>query len=171
MITRVPLYVMWACVFPGNECFRQGEFQNAVIYYSRAIAADPNDARLFSNRSGTFCILKMLGRALNDALVRGGRGGCHVACCALIAVRTRLRAPFVCALESYLCEALCVCACDCAFRPVGVLVMCQDVRMCVVCVLPLPRKPLNSTRGGPRDTSALVPHSSTSASSWKRWIT
>lgn len=53
----------------GNDCFKKGEFQNAIIYYSRAVAVEPNDARLYSNRSAAFCVLKMLGRALKDALV------------------------------------------------------------------------------------------------------
>jgi TPR repeat len=54
----------------GNECYELGEFQNAIIYYSRAIAVDPSDARLYSNRSACFTVLQMYGRALNDAQVR-----------------------------------------------------------------------------------------------------
>jgi tetratricopeptide (TPR) repeat protein len=55
----------------GNECYEMGEFQNAIIYYSRAIAVDPSDPRLYSNRSACFTVLQMYGRAINDALVRG----------------------------------------------------------------------------------------------------
>lgn len=54
----------------GNDCFKKGEFQNAVIYYSRAIAAEPNEARLFANRSACFYALNEFARAFSDALVR-----------------------------------------------------------------------------------------------------
>jgi hypothetical protein len=64
---------------PGNDCFAKREFENAIIYYSRAVAVHPSDARLYSNRSAAFLGLGRTAASLRDALVR---------CCVGCACRT-----------------------------------------------------------------------------------
>jgi Flp pilus assembly protein TadD len=53
----------------GNICFYKGEFHNALLYYTRAVAVAPNDPRVFSNRAAAFCGLSMYASALRDAMV------------------------------------------------------------------------------------------------------
>ena len=53
----------------GNDCYAKREFENAIIYYSRAIALHPSDPRLYSNRSAAFMGLGRTAAALRDAQV------------------------------------------------------------------------------------------------------
>lgn len=51
----------------GNECIRNGKYNEAVLHYSFAIKLSPNDAAFYSNRSLAFLRLKQLYYANDDA--------------------------------------------------------------------------------------------------------
>jgi tetratricopeptide (TPR) repeat protein len=51
----------------GNEAFSKGSFQDAIIHYTAAIALDPNNKLLFSNRSVAYWRMKQFEDALADA--------------------------------------------------------------------------------------------------------
>lgn len=51
----------------GNNFFRDGNYKEAVLNYTKAIKISPNDAVLYSNRSYAFLRLKQLYYANEDA--------------------------------------------------------------------------------------------------------
>jgi stress-induced-phosphoprotein 1 len=51
----------------GNAAFTAGKFEDAVALFSQAIAVDPQNHVLWSNRSGAYCSLKRYEEALSDA--------------------------------------------------------------------------------------------------------
>lgn len=51
----------------GNDAFRNGEFDKAVEWFTKAIEVNPNDHVLYSNRSGAYCSLNKFDEALDDA--------------------------------------------------------------------------------------------------------
>ena len=51
----------------GNECVKQGKFEEAVLHYSKAIRLDPNNPTLYSNRSLAFLKLQQFYHAYTDA--------------------------------------------------------------------------------------------------------
>ncbi|EKX73407.1 conserved hypothetical protein [Theileria equi strain WA] len=52
----------------GNEAFKAGNFQEAANYFTQAINVNPNDAVLYSNRSGAYASLGMYEEALADGI-------------------------------------------------------------------------------------------------------
>ncbi len=92
--TRNCQVLCFACA--GNACFAKREFENAIIYYSRAIAVRPTDPRLFSNRSAAFLGLNHWAAALRDAWVR--RALVHpFPCTPAAAMQTHARKRSACA--------------------------------------------------------------------------
>lgn len=51
----------------GNECVKQGKYEEAVLHYGRAIKLDPNNPTLYSNRSLAFLKLQQYYYAYSDA--------------------------------------------------------------------------------------------------------
>lgn len=51
----------------GNAALQQGNFKEAVKYYSEAIAVDPNNHVLYSNRSAAYAKDNEFELALEDA--------------------------------------------------------------------------------------------------------
>mmetsp|Transcript_16406 Transcript_16406/g.50752 ORF Transcript_16406/g.50752 Transcript_16406/m.50752 type:complete len:451 (-) Transcript_16406:36-1388(-) len=51
----------------GNEKFKQRDYPGAVAAYSEAIALDPNNSVLYSNRSGTYLAMGHISKAFKDA--------------------------------------------------------------------------------------------------------
>lgn len=51
----------------GNDCIRNGKYNEAILHYSFAIKLSPNDAALYSNRSLAFLKLNQLYYANDDA--------------------------------------------------------------------------------------------------------
>ena len=51
----------------GNAAFKEGRFNEAATHFTAAIAADPSNAVLFSNRSGALASLGRYEEALADA--------------------------------------------------------------------------------------------------------
>ncbi len=51
----------------GNQAFKEGKFEDAVNYFTKAISANPNDHVFYSNRSGAYASLKLYDEALGDA--------------------------------------------------------------------------------------------------------
>ena len=50
----------------GNECFKAGETEDAIMYYTRSIAFDDNNAILYSNRALAYLRLKHFQNAEDD---------------------------------------------------------------------------------------------------------
>lgn len=55
------------CKQAGNACMAASDFVGAMKWYTRAIALEPKDAALYSNRSFAFLRLRLPSRALADA--------------------------------------------------------------------------------------------------------
>jgi ankyrin repeat protein len=53
----------------GNEYFEKKEWQAALDFYTKAIALNPTDASLYSNRSACYMELELYQEALKDAVV------------------------------------------------------------------------------------------------------
>eukprot|EP00667_Euglena_gracilis_P019502 EG_transcript_20898 len=51
----------------GNRAFQAGDYVNAVECYTVALEADPTNAKLLSNRSACYCLLRRYKKALDDA--------------------------------------------------------------------------------------------------------
>lgn len=51
----------------GDVCFKQNDWRNAVVFYTRAINHAPSDEKLYSNRSGCYAKMKKFEKALQDA--------------------------------------------------------------------------------------------------------
>lgn len=51
----------------GNEAFKLGDFQQAAVFYTEALALDDEDPAIFSNRAACFLKLGQAARALADA--------------------------------------------------------------------------------------------------------
>mmetsp|Transcript_61658 Transcript_61658/g.193245 ORF Transcript_61658/g.193245 Transcript_61658/m.193245 type:complete len:473 (-) Transcript_61658:64-1482(-) len=51
----------------GDSCFKNGEWRDGAVYYTRAINNTPDDHKLYSNRSACYCKLKKFDKALKDA--------------------------------------------------------------------------------------------------------
>eukprot|EP00029_Vermamoeba_vermiformis_P007801 TRINITY_DN3475_c0_g1_i1.p1 TRINITY_DN3475_c0_g1~~TRINITY_DN3475_c0_g1_i1.p1 ORF type:complete len:452 (-),score=92.98 TRINITY_DN3475_c0_g1_i1:105-1460(-) len=51
----------------GNTCFQSGNYEEAIQHFSAAIALDPTNHILYSNRSGSYASLKNYIKALEDA--------------------------------------------------------------------------------------------------------
>lgn len=53
----------------GNECFKNGNYEKAIEYYSQAILIEPNDHILYSNRSASYLNINKNELALKDAQI------------------------------------------------------------------------------------------------------
>ncbi|XP_013413348.1 heat shock protein STI1 [Lingula anatina] len=51
----------------GNECVKAGKYEEAILHYSHAIKIQPNDYKLYSNRSMAFLKIQQYYHALQDA--------------------------------------------------------------------------------------------------------
>ena len=50
----------------GNAQFKVGNYEQAIVHFSKAIALEPNNV-LYSNRSACYCGLKKYDEALQDS--------------------------------------------------------------------------------------------------------
>ena len=50
----------------GNGCYKDGEYQDAIRYYSQAIAASPSSGSYYGNRAAAWVMLKEFKRAVQD---------------------------------------------------------------------------------------------------------
>jgi stress-induced-phosphoprotein 1 len=53
----------------GNECFKNGDFQNALFHYNNAIQIDPKNMIYYSNKSTALTKLKRFEDAMEAALL------------------------------------------------------------------------------------------------------
>lgn len=51
----------------GNNLFREGEYETAIRYYTKAIEIDPSNDVLYSNRAKSHQMLDNFSEAINDA--------------------------------------------------------------------------------------------------------
>ena len=51
----------------GNQAYMQGDFERAVVFYSRGLEAEPRNAILLSNRAAAYITLHRPEEALQDA--------------------------------------------------------------------------------------------------------
>ena len=51
----------------GNSAFSQGQYEQAITFFSEAIKLDPSNHVLYSNRSAANAALKKFNLALEDA--------------------------------------------------------------------------------------------------------
>jgi Tfp pilus assembly protein PilF len=51
----------------GNDAFKLGKYQEAISWYSKAIAADPKNETLYSNRAASYSAINDHAQALADA--------------------------------------------------------------------------------------------------------
>ena len=54
------------CKAEGNECMANGDFVGALKWYSQALALNPKEAALYSNRSFSFLRLGQSSRAVRE---------------------------------------------------------------------------------------------------------
>jgi DnaJ family protein C protein 7 len=52
----------------GNESYKEGEYQDAVRFYSQAIAAMPGDGSYYGNRAASWLMMKEFKRACEDCV-------------------------------------------------------------------------------------------------------
>jgi tetratricopeptide (TPR) repeat protein len=50
----------------GNDCYKDGEYQDAIRFYSQAIAASPSSGSYYGNRAAAWVMLKEFKRAIQD---------------------------------------------------------------------------------------------------------
>ncbi|QDZ17555.1 HSP70-HSP90 organizing protein [Chloropicon primus] len=51
----------------GNELFKLGAYESAVDYYTRAVNAEPGNAKALGNRCAAYTMMKSFAKALTDA--------------------------------------------------------------------------------------------------------
>ena len=51
----------------GNDAFKNKNYEQAIDYFTQAIACNPDDHVFYSNRSNSYVNLKQYDKALEDA--------------------------------------------------------------------------------------------------------